>query len=807
MFSIINRYCGKLLAVAGCVFLLNQHALAVDWKSGVPRTAYVDLFEWNWSSVARECVTELGPKGYAAVQVSPPQEHITGTEWWTRYQPVSYKIFSRGGDRKQFATMVQACKAVGVDVYVDLVINHMAGGASGVGVAGSTYGNYNFPAVGYTVDSFHQPFCVIQGFDYDNVRANVTQCDLPGLPDLDTGKAAVQDKIAAYMNDLLSLGVAGFRIDAAKHIKPEELAAIKAKVPGNYFITQEVIKDGSLYNSGDVNRYPEIGTVNEFSYMYAMKDMFLNLYGFNLSRLPEAFANWGMYPSDKATVFVNNHDTERKYCDKFALGAQCDSLNVFNGDQLFLANIFMLAYPYGYPQVMSGYNFTNHDMGPVNQPYNGFELIPSNCSSDPLAIGKWDCVHRDNRVANMVGFRNFTANAPLLKWSADGENRISFARGNKGFVAINNTATVWDKTFNTGLPDAIYCNVLISNFPVTGFCPESAKVSVVNGQVIASIAPNSALALHFGAIVKANSLTTIPPINVEDSLNLARGQVVFSKKTFFISLKSALVSVSDGSQISVNGAPFTSAAVTIKPAQSIVIKTTAPITDHTVKLVKITIGNNSSLWKVATSGVVCNDAYCPTVTPLDYTPATITGGKPVTLFYMGTLANSAAVTVRWGHSGWSNVTDTVMTKRADGFWSVTITPPANATAINFVVTDGTNWDSNGGGNWNLPVTPAVDTSVKITFKVNADVLSGESVYIVGNRPEIGNWSTSPSPSRQCTQSVAPQWICVITFPAGGVGIEYKYQKIGNGVTTWENGGNYSYLLPTTNAEVDNGAFR
>ncbi len=804
--SNLGRRCAIWLALAGAGLSLAPGAWAADWKPGVPRTAYVNLFEWSWASVARECVTELGPKGYAAVQVSPPQEHVKGSEWWTRYQPVSYKLDSRSGNRREFYAMVQICKAAGVDVYVDAVINHMATppATTSVGVGGSSYSSYNFPAVPYTAASFH-PKCTIASSDYDGNRNNVTQCEMPGLPDLDTSNPAVQDRIAAYMKDLLSLGVAGFRIDAAKHIKPAELAAIKAKVPGSYFLTQEVIKDGSLYDSGDISRYPEIGTVNEFSYVYAMKNMFMNLYGFNLSRMPEAFANWGMYPSSKATVFVNNHDTERKYCDKYAPGANCDSMNTFNGDKLFLANVFMLGYPYGYPQVMSGYNFNSHDMGPVGQPYKGFELVPSNCSSDPTATGKWDCVHRDKRVANMVGFRNYTAASPLLYWAADGANRISFSRGNKGFVAINNTTDAWNKTFATNLPDATYCNVVASAAPEVGICPASAQVKVVNGQATLNIAANSAVALHFGAIVQPLTLKTLPA-RVPDSLNVARNQVVTSAPLRYLDYKSATISVTNG-QLSVNGGAFVSGSATIKPGQVFRLRTTAAATDHTVKLVGVSIGAQNGVWKVATAGNVCVEAYCPTKTPLDYTPSSITGGQPVTLYYNGTLANSAALTLRWGYSGWNNVTDTVLTKRGDGFWSATITPPSNANAINFVVTDGTNWDNNGGANWNLPVTPAVDTSVTVSFKVTAETVWGESVYIVGNTAEIGNWGTNADSFRQCSPTAYPQWTCVIKFPQGGVGIEYKYQKIGNGNVTWENGGNYVYTLPTVNTEVDNGSFR
>src|SRR5512136_2334137 len=81
-----------------------------------PRTVFVHLFEWKWSDIARECETFLGPKGFSAVQVSPPNEHalVTGYPWWQRYQPVSYQIVSRSGTRAEFADMVSRCKAVGV---------------------------------------------------------------------------------------------------------------------------------------------------------------------------------------------------------------------------------------------------------------------------------------------------------------------------------------------------------------------------------------------------------------------------------------------------------------------------------------------------------------------------------------------------------------------------------------------------------------------------------------------------------------------------------------------------------------------
>src|SRR6185312_14569779 len=51
-------------------------------------------------------------------------------------------------------------------------------------------------------------------------------CELFSLPDLDTSRPTVRQKIAGYLLMLARLGVAGFRIDAAKHIQQVELDAI-----------------------------------------------------------------------------------------------------------------------------------------------------------------------------------------------------------------------------------------------------------------------------------------------------------------------------------------------------------------------------------------------------------------------------------------------------------------------------------------------------------------------------------------------------------------------------------------------------
>ena len=71
-----------------------------------------------------------------AVKVFPASEFILTFDTveegelnpcWFLYQPVSYKLQSRIGDKKQFKNMTNICKQHGVRVYSNVVINHMAG--------------------------------------------------------------------------------------------------------------------------------------------------------------------------------------------------------------------------------------------------------------------------------------------------------------------------------------------------------------------------------------------------------------------------------------------------------------------------------------------------------------------------------------------------------------------------------------------------------------------------------------------------------------------------------------------------------
>ncbi|EPQ53316.1 glycoside hydrolase [Gloeophyllum trabeum ATCC 11539] len=132
--------CGVVVA-AGASQISFPHSTTATRKPAQDVTetkgVIAQMFEWTWDSIGDECQAFLGPAGYAYVQTSPPQEHVEGDQWWTDYQPVSYTLTSKRGNRQQFANMVTKCHAAGVKVIADTLFNHMSAMDSGKGSGGS----------------------------------------------------------------------------------------------------------------------------------------------------------------------------------------------------------------------------------------------------------------------------------------------------------------------------------------------------------------------------------------------------------------------------------------------------------------------------------------------------------------------------------------------------------------------------------------------------------------------------------------------------------------------------------------------
>lgn len=363
-------------------------------RFSLSNSVMVHLFEWKWNDIARECEEFLAPNGYAGVQVSPPTENtiIGARPWWERYQPVSYGLTTRSGNEASFVDMTRRCNAVGVRIYIDLLLNHMSA-TTGVGTGGSTgnAGTMSFPAVPYTAADFHTP-CDIDWGNADSIR----RCQLVGLLDLDQSRENVRSALVSMMNHFISLGVAGFRADAMKHMHPADLANIFGRLdnlnvnfgfPANQrpYIVGEVIDHGGEAISG--SEYTSIAQITEFRYSDGLARSFRGQSA--LRWLNNIGEGWSFHPSNRVLTFVDNHDTQRG-----------GALSYKDGRLYIMATAFHLAWNYGTPRIMSSFDFNGHDQGPP-QDSNG-NLVSPVINADGSCGGGWICEHRWRQMANMV---------------------------------------------------------------------------------------------------------------------------------------------------------------------------------------------------------------------------------------------------------------------------------------------------------------------------------------------------------------------------------------------------------------------
>ncbi|XP_053610130.1 alpha-amylase 2-like isoform X2 [Plodia interpunctella] len=378
------------------------------------RTSIVHLFEWKWKDIAEECERFLAPHGFGGVQISPPSENLIihlndgSRTWYERYQVMSYKLKTRSGDENQFLDMTRRCNKVGVRIYADVVMNHMTGdNPNNIGTGGSTadFQKYEYPGVPYHQEHFHYPYCSVKNY---NNATEVRSCNLFGLKDLNHDSPHVQNRISDFLNHLISLGVTGFRVDAAKHMWPNDLKKIYEKLNSlntdfgfapntRPYIYQEVL----YYGNEDIrpSEYTSLGDVTEFRAAIA----------------------------------------------------------------------FMLSQPYGITRIMSSYFFDTSDQGPpedyneniISPTINGVSLnIESRIYWDDTCGNGWVCEHRWRQIYQMVAFRNVVKNEPVQNWWDNGNNQIAYSRGNKGFIVFNLEGTDFNQRLKTGLPEGEYCDVI-----------------------------------------------------------------------------------------------------------------------------------------------------------------------------------------------------------------------------------------------------------------------------------------------------------------------------------------------------------
>lgn len=472
------------------------------------------LFGWKWSDIMHE-VPFLAEHGYDAIKIFPPQEFVVkpGNPWWAIYQPVSYHLSKFYGTEEEFIKMVDFCHSYNLKVYADLIINHMAEyndkDQTHTGTNNTTFDKYKYGPL--NADKDYYEYNDFYHFDQQGNKqiSNEDYCRLEGvwhlehydflnLPKLNLTNPHVVMVLRKYIRYLLALGVDGFRIDAAKHLNIKAVekifAGIKTLEGVKPFLYQEYYTGAPMGMDvySFMEKYFKVGYVTAFKYGEFLADA-INNKNNDLQKLVDfSFgSSWIHYPDNRTIVVIDNHDTERM---------MPNMLNYKNSEHnaYVLAYIFMLAWPFGIPKIMSSFRFNTQNDSIPNTPVwqNG------RCTCFD-ANSPWVAQHRWNAIANMVLFHSKVKNAPGISHLWANGNQIAFARVYQkpkeyvvsvGFIVINATEKPINRRFETGLPLGKYFNLITSK--LTGGKMEGPTITVENyGFATIEVPPFDAVAI------------------------------------------------------------------------------------------------------------------------------------------------------------------------------------------------------------------------------------------------------------------------------------------------------------------------
>ena len=177
---------------------------------------------WNWSmNNISNNLQNIKDAGFKTIQLSPmqPQKDYYGNEsisstWWKLYQPLGFSVATGNhvlGTKSELTAMCSKAKSLGIDVIVDVVSNHLAGGNK-TQLNGAVQG---YESAIYSQNLIHTTQL---GIDDNNVKS-IVQGQMGDFPDLQTENSTVQNRVLSLLKEYLDCGVNGFRFDAAKHIE------------------------------------------------------------------------------------------------------------------------------------------------------------------------------------------------------------------------------------------------------------------------------------------------------------------------------------------------------------------------------------------------------------------------------------------------------------------------------------------------------------------------------------------------------------------------------------------------------------
>lgn len=413
------------------------------------------VWSWNFPTIA-DNMKQIANAGFTMIQTSPVQQcyapegsgkkifddNVTEGNWYYYYQPTDWKIGNNIlGSKQQMQAMMDSAAKYDVKVIVDVLPNHTAFDIDCVS-------DDFVKAVGGRDKLYHS-----QGLTPVKDYNDRMQCTLWGsgaLPDVNTENPDFQKYYMQFVNELLGMGVRGFRYDTAKHIgvhsDPVDTASgvkendfwdvatgrksvkgVKLAVPyDDLFVYGEVLQDRNVPEA----EYAEYFGQTASGYGYVLREMLekgsangLDIVNWHHTSAPEYLTTW-----------VESHDT---YCNAHESAHLTD-------DQIRTAYVFLTARQNGVPLFFSRPNGSG----------------PGNVWGDNVlgARGNDEFFHPEVVAANK--FRTaMNGEKEDIRLNDEG-NVILVNRGKKGAAIANISKLAQFVDLPTSLPDGKYKDVV-----------------------------------------------------------------------------------------------------------------------------------------------------------------------------------------------------------------------------------------------------------------------------------------------------------------------------------------------------------
>ena len=411
------------------------------------------VWSWNFPTIA-DNMSRIADAGFTMIQTSPVQESYqpegagkkifdeTEGNWYYYYQPTDWKIGNYIlGSKSQMQQMLDSAAKYNIRVIVDVLPNHTA---FDVDAVSDDFVN----AVGGRDKLYHSNG--LQPINDYNDRLECTLWASGALPDVNTENPAFQKYYMQFVNELLNMGVGGFRYDTAKHIglpgEPVDTISgvvvndfwdvatgrksvdnVKLAVPyDDLFVYGEVLQDRNVNEEG----YAEYMGQTASTYGHILREALekgsvegLDLINWHHASAPEFLTTW-----------VESHDT---YANEHESAHLTD-------DQIRTGWVFLTARQNGVPL------FFSRPMGSTRKAYWGDNILG--------ARGNDEFFHPE--VVAVNNFRKEMSGQPEDIQISDNGEVLVVNRGKKG-AAIANIANIANfVNVPTGLPNGTYKDVV-----------------------------------------------------------------------------------------------------------------------------------------------------------------------------------------------------------------------------------------------------------------------------------------------------------------------------------------------------------